>query len=690
MSDLHQIRLQDLPGAILPGNASLPIEQEDVGFPDQERSNEAMLKEATQNRRLSESFVFTRAVIGGWNLTETMLRAYVPATPWKGSDQLRSHLGIPLLAEHFGSIHKLVQQTLFSGYRPFQIDPAPGTPIDAAVAQEAIVTAQLKTCGIKGVSAKQEIRAVTYDGLLYGTGFAFIGWQTKKIKITKKRPKHTTVSIPTGQFGSVEAPQGDPDELEEYTEEKEINQPVLEHVPIRRMRVAPDCRRGDVRTAKWAGRIIYLSAIELDQLRDVEGYNIPTREELIQLTTPQRLDSIPQNQFDTQGGNSLSIANLATTPQKANPESLDANTADPLSKDFEIFEYWTPYRVVWVLNDQYPIRNDTHDLGRIPFLSFNFFEAPESLLGYGLGYWLTNYQKIAQGIINAYFDDLNLNMAGTYVRPAGLNSTAQAEFIFPGKVFKTDTPEQANGFKQLQRNSIGNDPIEIVQQVKAWAASISGAGAGVQGTNPGKTGDMRNAAGVNLLASGENIKMQDLIDQISELILVPFIEFCIEQNFKLKPSQIREMLSQELGDAWRGTPLDVINGTYRVTISAGSKLAARQALNQSLGFIESILQSPGTPVMLAQQAAKIDFKAMITALFESTGYPYQSQIIVPMNDEDKKRVAEQQNKLPQDLQKIQAQAAAKKDVDNNQAENRALLRTQEHMFQTSDQNFEKV
>ena len=68
---------------------------------------------------------------------------------------------------------------------------------------------------------------------------------------------------------------------------QEINMPKLEHVPIRRCRYAPDLRRGDPRVAEWFGRIIYINGYDLDALRNTEGWNIPTREQLVKLTTPR-------------------------------------------------------------------------------------------------------------------------------------------------------------------------------------------------------------------------------------------------------------------------------------------------------------------------------------------------------------------------------------------------------------------
>lgn len=291
---------------------------------------------------------------------------------------------------------------------------------------------------------------------------------------------------------------------------------------------------------------------------------------------------------------------------------------------------------------------------------------------------MTDFQRVCQGVINAFLDDLNLNLMGTYTAPAGTNNSAQAQWIFPGKVFKSDPGGE---FKPLTRNSVSAaEPLEVIAAMKQMASSISGAGPGTLGANPGSSGAMRTPGGVEAVTGGENIKLQDLVDVIAEQVFVPFLEFCIEQNQKLKPSQIRAMLSDALGAAFKATPIDILNGTYRVDISAATKLAQREALNKYMGIIETFIQSPGTVENLAMQAMKIDFNGLFEALFDSFGVPYKEKIIVPQTDEDKARYMAntQQGAMNSKLGIVQAQGAVKKDVDNNQAENRMLIETGKH------------
>lgn len=686
MAQETQIRIADLAGALeQAAKMGRPFEQSEVTF-EEKRDDVALLKEITGNRMLAEGFMMARGLVNSWNLIEIVLRAYVEPVKWKGSDQFRSSLGIPLLAENFYSSLAAFQQTLFAGNRPFIVDPGATTSIAVARAQEVLVTSQLKIAGPKNTTAKQEIRAVAYDAFLYGTGVAICGFETRTIKkqIVRRKGQNKTVDALGG--GSVVEIHANEDDTETVFEEIEVRQPRFEHVPLRRVRVAPDCRRGDIRSASWRGRIFYLDSYQLKTYRGQVGFNIPTDQQLKELTTPFKTDPTNPNVMETQTGG-ITNANPVQRPaavglNKAQPESLtESNQFDPLAKKFEVFEYITDNRVGWVLENQYVIRNQNHD-GDVQMLSFNFRQAPDSFFGYGMGLFVTDFQRMAQGIANSFFDDFALYLMGTYTDESGINNSAQPLWTFPGKV-------APKGVTPMQNRASGPklEALGVLDTLKMWASNITGAGASIQGINPGRPGDMRTKQGVEALTGGDAMKLQDLIDQACELVFVPLLEFMIEQNRKLKPSQIRQMLTEELGTAFTQDPIDILNGSYKVSISAGAKLNARMALNQSLGFIQTILQQPGLTDQLATQGMKIDYGVMFSSILESFGYPYIEQLVKPMTDEDKQRLAQQQNgpgaQLAAKLAVVQAQGETKKSVDDNQAENRALLRTQEHMFQHS-------
>ena len=292
---------QELPKAIREGEAYLPVTSGEVGelWPDQDAEDLTVVKNVMQDVELSEGFLNSKLYIQQWNLAEILLFAYVKPEKWKGTDQWRSHLGMPVLAEQLHSMLASLQQTLFSGVRPYQVDPTSGTKIDTALAGEALLGWALQNCGTKGGSYKQEMRWCVYDGLLYGTGVGFLGWKNEKRTRLKKRRTSVTQAINT-QAGAIKIPPND-DDVETYAEEFEVNRPAFEYVNIRRLRVDPGCRGSDIRTASWVARYLYLSSIDLDNLRDTEGWkNIPTREQFQRLTTPTKPPT-NQNQLEVQG-----------------------------------------------------------------------------------------------------------------------------------------------------------------------------------------------------------------------------------------------------------------------------------------------------------------------------------------------------------------------------------------------------
>jgi hypothetical protein len=101
MATTQQITLDQLPGAIPLAEQTALLQSKDVGFVGDERPDAALLSEINQNIQLSTSFMQGRGMEAQWNLAEILLKAFVKPEKWRGSDQYRSHLGLPILAEQF-------------------------------------------------------------------------------------------------------------------------------------------------------------------------------------------------------------------------------------------------------------------------------------------------------------------------------------------------------------------------------------------------------------------------------------------------------------------------------------------------------------------------------------------------------------------------------------------------------------
>lgn len=684
---MGQIQLRDLPAAILTGEAFQPVDRDETFWPEQTPEDLAAMKVVLQDCNKAEGFLVSRQYIRQWDSTDILFYAWVEPVKWPGTEVNRASLGMPLVAKHTFSLLSAVQQALFSGNKSFQVDPRPGTTLATAAARQALCTWELERTGFK-----QELRLIAYDALLYGTGVGFWGYEPVVRRKRKKVRKNVAPVLgeETGpradtQRGGTSALMGDgdaspavtqragasaPTTLETELEEEELVLPKFEYVNIRHYLVDPGCRRSDIRTAKWAARRMYLSADDLDQLRDVDGFqNIPTREEFERVTTP---DKEPAEMNPLEMGSFNWTVNRS---MKAWPRWMET-TVDPLRKDFEVIEYWTRDRVIHVLEKQVVIRNATHHLGRLPFVSVPFYEAPDSYYGLGLGFLIGNFQRVQQGVVNLYLDDMSLNLNGMFVSARGMNDTmGQAIWASPGKVVKVD---DVKGFKPIDRQPVGSDAMGMISACEGWAQATDGANEiTVQGTMPaGRSSITRTAGGANLLASGSQTRQQDFVDQIADLVILPTIEAFIEMDFEnLTPEQIKAILGEELGHAYHDDPIDILNGSYKLSVTAGSRLQARTALAAQLPTLITMITSPSTVQGLQTERKKIDYAKFTRMMFDSVGYPGYDDIVVNMTADDVKTMmamnpAAQQAAVQQ--QKIAGEAAAAEQLEQDKVGGRAL------------------
>jgi hypothetical protein len=209
-------------------------------------------------------------------------------------------------------------------------------------------------------------------------------------------------------------------------------------------------------------------------------------------------------------------------------------------------------------------------------------------------------------------------------------------------VVKVDDAVQ---FKPIERQPVGGDAMGIIQACQQWAQQADGAAEiSVQGSMPAeKSSITRTATGANQLDAGARTRMEFLIDNIADLIIIPLVNKFIEMNFdNLAPEQVKTILGEELGHQYEGDPINILNGQYKVTISAGARLQARNAIAQQWPMLLNMITSPSALQGLQTEGKKINYSAIMEETFKAAGYPGEAQFIVPMTPEDIKRM-EQMN-----------------------------------------------
>lgn len=645
---------------------------DELRWPDDDSPlpDKTALKLVAQDKALAISWIQSQGWILQWQREERLYLFKVPVRFWDGTNVPRSALGMPLVYEHVESILPQYMSSLFGDDPPFMTKPRPNTSMDAARANSAILEWELKKANVK-----QESRLGLKFMVLHGTGIWTYGWHTehrKRVIYSRKTP-YKWVPVPGG--GSVKVKQKGTDEIIKKTVTEEINHPYFEHRNLRYVLVDPAVRTSDIRQARFVIDMKYPTILELDKLRGYEGYNIPPREELIQLLfTPEEVPS--QSPLEQPPLNLFQEFNAKPRNEKS--------TLDKMQQPLELQEYWTRDRVFTVLQGKLVIRNEKNPHGKIPFLSLAMSDVLSNFYGIGVANLIGNEQRIQQGVINGYMDDFSLSINGMFTRVRGSNVLAQQLRMRPGGVIDQDSPD---GVGILPRQPLlTNDVMSILASSDSRSARRTAASETVvQGAMPSQNSSVtRTATGVNSLASGTGTRLQYALENFADQVFVPLLDAFHEMNaLFLTDEQIDKILTQELGIAYQGDTLDIINGQYDFSMLAAGKLQAKAVMKQNLPLLYQFLLTQPVLQNLQENGEKVNVGEMVKMLFDVSGWPNYSSVIVPMTDQDKQQAqanspaAMQQQQLQHQAQQTQIETQAKSQLleqDNTDRTGRDVIR----------------
>jgi hypothetical protein len=606
------------------GEAFQPIEQpKEVPRPPQTPEDETALRIVVQDTLYTERWLESKMLPLEWLRYDRLYQFKVPAQFWEGTNIPRANLGIPLVYEHVESILPQVMAGLFSDDPPFMSEPRPGTSMQAARANDALLAWELDR-----VNFKEEIRLGAKSALIYGVGIWKWGWHSYTKKRTEYRRKQSRRFLPAGALGGVMVDQDLSDEVEAREVEEEVNEPTFEYVNIRHVLVDPGCRVSDIRKAKFVVHRLYLTLLDLEELAGREGYNIPPIERLKQVFFPPKEKPL---------AGSIETSTIDMNSEfRAMPRNLDS-TVDPLNQPLEVLEYWTADRVYTVVQRKLVIRNQANEFGRIPFLSACFSDVLDSFYGMGIAKLVGGEQRLQQGTINTFLDDLSLSLNGMFVRVRGKNTPTQQLRMRPGGIIDTDDDK---GIGILQRQPIQLEVGAVMASSDSRAQRRTAANEMVvQGSLPSdKSSITRTATGVQALTGGSGARLQYFVENIASQVFVPFLRAIHAMNGRyLKPSQIERILTKELNQAYQGDTIDLINAQVNFNVLAASKLQARRSMSSSLPLMFQFLLTEPVMNSLQVEGKKVNVAELVNMLFQVTGWPNKQDVIVSMTPQDQQR-----------------------------------------------------
>src|SRR5581483_8603935 len=401
--------------------------------------NPEALQLVVQDANRAEAFENTKQWVMQWPTATALYQSPFTARYWEGTMTERANVPFFTVATAVESLVPQIINGLFYENPPFVVQPRPGTDADAARARGAILAYQLED-----INFRDELRLGAKNAVLFGTGIWKWGFETfeRERKVYKRVAQPLIIQNPLASAGAEPISLQDQDEdIEEESITEYIDRPFFEHiVNLRHVLVDPTCNVPDIRKAKYVIHRLYLTWGDLEKLRERPGFDIPSREQLIDLFNPPK-EPVEKAVGETSIGNPLWDARADARYEEA--------TIDPTAQPLEVLERWDNEKYIVVLQKKIVICNDQNPYGVIPYLSVGWWDVPEAFFSLGLAKTIGSEQRLQQGITNLWLDNAALNLNGVYTRVRGKSVPTQNIRIAPGKIIDVDNKDDFAPVKRL-------------------------------------------------------------------------------------------------------------------------------------------------------------------------------------------------------------------------------------------------
>jgi hypothetical protein len=586
---------ENLEQAVDQSVALAPITPETAKFSDEQLDDAAAVGLVINDASLAERFVNSKALPQEWDSIDNAYRAVVAPQKWPGSEKLRAHLGMPLILEVIESMLPQIFLGFFSDKQPFSL-----TGKGTTTAKSARAIAKVVQWAIKKSGFKEEIRKALKSCLQYGMGIGKYGWK-HDIDRRKKYSKD--------EAGNVVS----------ETEEVDCSTPTFEFIDLRNILVDSALRNHDIRNAKFVIIQKFVTANDLDELRDDPTYkNVPSREQLKMILATK---SEP-------GVDSIAGTKVSTFRQNQAERQDMETSVDPMEQPLEILERWTEDRVIVTLQRKICLRNDENEFDELPFRSCAFVDVLNAFFGLGIGSLLKGEQSLQVGVVNKWLDSLDLTLSPSFHRKKGVGPSAQNIGVSPGKVVNDD-----GELAPLQVQSVTAEALQAIQISESRGRRRVGANFGPDMP----TQAMRTAEGVNEFTAGIQVRTQYFIELFAEMVYVPTLEAFISVcKDNLSPKQIDEILTEEEGQAFDDDHLAIYNGSYSVEVLSSTKLASKRAMVSLVPTLMQLFSAAPIQNGLVVQGKKLDMAEFMEQVIDLAGWDSPG-LIVPMTPDDMNR-----------------------------------------------------
>lgn len=617
--------VQSAPGTSTSGN----INFDHIKSP-MEVSNDAALKIVTRDAAFTRSWIESRYFNIRWIEIDLLYQSPPTLRVWEGTSMPKANIAKFTVATHVNAINSKLIGGLFYEEPPFNLEQRSSISANCARAIEEVTAYQLDE-----MNFKQETKYGFFSCLLNGTGIWKWGWKDYFKTDWEFSPiaQMMKVTDPVTQEVT-EVPTQDSDQFKMKRVETLKSHPYFENCDIRTVLVDPGCRTPDIRDAKFVVHEFPVTYRDLMRMKSeiyyddtdqpVYRYDLPSEAEI--KSWFDGTEAVDQGQA-IGGQNMTTGQNNTQFVQHAAP-LFSKTTEDPLDEPLLLQERWDNEKVMTVLAGKRLIRNEPNPFGKIPFYSINWWMIQDCFWGLGLGTALGGEQRLQQGFINAVADIGTLAANQPIIRSRGANINTQQVRARLGGFIDVD----GDATKALHPMDIPKIQAELFQVVSASEARTESTSGASEMLTMGQSKPSGRGSSMGRTATGAGNLMQAAVDRIGGLIedfnrqvFQPFLWQIYDMNRMFLPASVyRAILDQTLAKELQATFADYMMGKKGIktfSILAGSHLAARQQMAQSMPLIMQYFSNPALAGQIADiNGQYIDYSEILHMLTDVSGW----------------------------------------------------------------------